>query len=265
MFARTGSLLGMLLLASSGPALAGAWTLPKGHGQFTLSGLLSETVESFNGGRGLVATPRYQKFELEGLLEYGLTDRLTLMAAPGFQDIEIAAPTDARRSGFGYTELGARYRFLQADGWVFSGQSLLRLPGTDQSANPAAVGYTNPEFDMRALAGRNVTFFGVPGFVDFEAAQRFRFGDPPDEFRFDATLGLRPWPRWLLLAQSLNVFSEGAGDSVLFPAYDYEKLQLSAVYSVTPALSLQFGGFTTYSGRNALQENGLIAGLWYYF
>jgi len=54
----------------------------------------------------------------------------------------------------------------------------------------------------------------------------------------------------------------GAG-SVPFSSYEYYKLQLSAVYSLTPAVSLQLGGFTTYAGRNALQENGVLFGAWY--
>jgi hypothetical protein len=67
-----------------------------------------------------------------------------------------------------------------------------------------------------------------------------------------------------VLAQSLNVMSEGPG-SLPFSNYDYYKFQLSIVYALTPALSLQLGGFTTYAGHNALQENGLIAGAWYRF
>ncbi len=265
MFARHWSLLGILLLTAPSPALAGAWTLPKDHGQVTVSGLWSQATESFDGGRSTTSTPRYRKFEAEALLEYGLSDSLTAMVAPSLQSIDIAAPTDAKRSGLGYSELGARYRFLETGGWVISGQGLMRIPGTNQNNNPAAIGYTDPELDMRALFGHDFGAFGVPGFVDLQVAQRFRFGDPPDEFRLDATLGLRPWPRWLLLMQSFNVISEGGGSNVLYRSYDYEKLQISAVYSLTPALSLQFGGFTTYSGRNALQENGLVAGLWYNF
>jgi hypothetical protein len=93
-------------------------------------------------------------------------------------------------------------------------------------------------------------------------AQRFRAGAPPNEFRADATFGVQVAPQWLLLAQSFNVVSEGAGRAP-FASYDYYKLQLSAVYSLTAAASLQLGGFTTYAGRNALQENGVIFGAWY--
>jgi len=130
--------------------------------------------------------------------------------------------------------------------------------------NAAAVGYTNPEFDLRALYGYSFALGVWPAFIDLQLAQRFRTGSPPNEARFDATFGVRPAPQWLLLAQSFNVVSEGAGDP-LFPSYGYYKFQLSAVYDLTPAWSVQLGGFTTYAGRNALQENGLVLGAWYKF
>jgi hypothetical protein len=82
--------------------------------------------------------------------------------------------------------------------------------------------------------------------------------------RIDATLGVRPLPQWLVLAQVFNVISEGASPPI-FPSYDYSKLQLTVVYDLTRQWSLQGGGFTTFSGRNALQEKGLILGAWYKF
>lgn len=265
MFRRVGALLGASLLCAPQPAWAGAWTLDEGKGQAIITGSLSQATKAFDDSRGLGSTPRYSKFELQGLIEYGISNRFTLMFAPGFQSIEIAAPTDASRSGFGYTDIGGRYRFLQGDTWVLSGQVLLRAPGTDQSSNPAAVGYTDPEFDMRVLFGKGFDVSGLPAYIDLQFAQRFRSGDPPDEFRFDATFGLNVAPKWLLLAQSLNVIAESAGANALFPSYDYSKLQLSAIYNVTPSFGVQFGGFVTVSGRNALQENGLISAIWYKF
>ena len=61
------------------------------------------------------------------------------------------------------------------------------------------------------------------------------------------------------------MISEGGGNSPLFPSYDYFKLQLSAVYALSPRWSLQAGGYTTYAGRNALQENAIILGTWVKF
>jgi hypothetical protein len=242
-------------------AFAGAWTLPQGTGQAMVTVTTSTSGHVF----GVGPTPRYDKTELQALIEYGLTDRFTGILIPGLQHVEIAAPTGAQRSGLGYTEFGGRYRLLQGESWVASGQVTLRVPGTNDISNPAAIGYTSIETDIRGLLGRNFMLGALPAFVDFELAQRFRAGGPPNEFRADATFGLQAAPRWLLLAQSFNVMSEGGGTSVLFPSYEYYKLQLSAVYSLTPTWSLQGGGFTTFAGRNALQENGVLVGVWHRF
>lgn len=100
----------------------------------------------------------------------------------------------------------------------------------------------------------------MPAFVDAQLALCFRLEHFPSEFHAGATFGPRVAPKWLLLAQSFNVISEG-GRGPLAPSCSYCKLQLGAVYNVTSAPSLQRGTLTTYAGHNALEENGLITGL----
>lgn len=245
-------------------AWAGAWTLPQGTGQWVATLDASTATDYFEAG-GLTSTPRYDKDELQVLIEYGLTDRLTAILDPGLQHIDIAAPTDAARTGLGYTEFGARYALMQDPNWVLSGQATLRIPGTTDTSNPAAVGYTDVESDLRLLLGHNFTLSGLPAFFDLEAAERVRTAGAPSEFRFDATLGVQASAHWLVLAQSFNVVSEGKGAPLYGGSYDYEKLQVSAVYALTPTWSLQGGGYTTYAGANALAENGLIFGVWHRF
>lgn len=248
------------MLAAPGAAWAGAWTLPEGTGQWLATVAASSATSAFDDS-GLYSIPRYNKLDADILMEYGVTDRLTLMLQGGLQHIDIAAPVDASRTGLDYTQLGARYQLFQADGWVLSGQAVIQIPGTSDTSNPAAIGYTDFEGDFRALLGKSFTLGAMPAFVDFEVAQRQRGDGAPNEFRADGTLGVQVLPRWLILAQSFNVLSEGARSPV-FGSYDYEKFQLSAVYALTPTWSLQGGGFTTYAGRNAIQENGLILGVW---
>lgn len=252
------------VLAASGPAWAGAWTLDAGHGQIVVTATPSSADEAFDGTRALTLTPRYNKFEFQTLFEYGVADWLTAILSPGLQHIDIAAPVGARRTGLGYTEFGARTRILQGENWILSGQATFRLPGTFDTANPAAIGYNGIEQDVRLLFGYSFKVGAWPAFLDLQLGQRFRSGDPPNELRADATFGVRPLPQWLLLAQVFNVVSEGANPPI-FPSYDYSKLQLSVVYDLTKQWSLQAGGFTTFSGRNALQENGLVFGAWYRF
>jgi len=259
-----GLCVGLGLLAPSRAAWAGAWTLDAGSGQIFATGIISTSSEIFDAARLLQPTPRYNKLEGEALVEYGVTDRFTLMVGPGLQHVDIASPVSAERTGLGYAEFGGRYRLLLADSWVVSGQVLVRAPGTFDGDNPAAIGFTDFQADLRALLGRSFSVGTMPAFIDLELGQRFRGAGAPDELRADAAFGIRPASRWLLLAQSFNVISEGAG-SWGFPSYDYYKLQLSAVYELTPKLSLQVGGFTAYAGRNALQENGLVLGGWFKF
>jgi hypothetical protein len=252
------------ILAAPSAALAGAWTLPDGTGQMIATLAASSATSAFDDAGGLTSIPRYNKLDADVLVEYGLTDRLTLMLQSGLQHIDIAAPVDASRTGLDYTDFGARYQFFQADGWVLSGQALIEIPGTTDTTNPAAIGYTDVEADIRVLVGKSFMLGTMPAFVDVEAAQRQRGDGAPNEFRADGTLGVQVAPRWLILAQSFNVVSEGSGSPV-FGKYDYEKFQLSAVYSLTPAWALQGGGFTTYAGRNSIQENGLVMGVWHKF
>jgi len=264
--ASIGPFLGLSLLVAPTAAFAGAWTLDAGTGQAALTGTLSQATSIFDWKGNVVSAPRYTKFELQGLLEYGATDKLTVMFLPGFQHVDIDIPGSPSRTGLGYTEFGARYQLLSGPSWVFSGQATMRVPGTTDAGNPAAIGYTDVETDIRALFGYSFSLGGMPAFINLEAAQRFRYGDPPDEFRFDATFGVRPAPNWLLLVQTFSVVSEGAGTGPIFStSYDYHKLQFSVVYDLTPRWAIQFGGFTTFVGHNALQENGMLLGTWYKF
>ena len=263
---RIGVRLLLLLSAALVPQAAGggAWLAPEGHGQVIVTGSVSAATSAFDSAGHLQSTPRISKTELQALIEYGLTDWLTAMAIPSLQHVGIAAPTDAQRTGFGNSEFGARARVMQQDNWVLSAQGTVRVPGTLDTGNPAAVGSTGFDVDLRGLFGLSFALGGLPAFVDVQLAQRFRAGGPPSEARVDLTFGLRTAPQWLVLVQQFNVVSEGSGRAP-FMSNNYHKLQLSLVYDLAPQWSLQGGAFTTFAGRNALQENGLVTGVWYRF
>lgn len=256
-------LVGIIFLAPASPAFAGAWTQPEGHGQAALTGVWSTATQGFDGSGSLQPTAHTEKFELQGLFEYGATDRFTVMAMPILRHIRIGPPVNASSDGFGSIELGGRYRLLRGPSWVFSGQATVLTRGEPEPITPAAIGNSGVEGDVRALFGYSTSLGAWPSFVDLQLAQRFRSGDAPNEARFDATFGITPLPRWAVWAQSFNVFAEGS--TALFPNYSYHKLQLSVIYDITPAWAVQLGGYSTFAGRNALQENGVLLGAWYHF
>jgi hypothetical protein len=67
----------------------------------------SSATSAFDDAGGLTSIPRYDKPDVDVLVEYGLNDRLTLvLLQSGLQHISIAEPVDAARTGPDYTEPG---------------------------------------------------------------------------------------------------------------------------------------------------------------
>lgn len=255
-----------LLAARPDPASAGAWTSEAGHGQVILQATAATADQEFGPSSHLFDSRPYDKAEVTLVFEYGLTDWLTLIGAPQFLAVQLGDPYPASYAGLGYTDLGARARLFQGENTVVSAQVVARLPGTGNSSSAAAVGYEDAELDLRLLFGASFQLFGKASYLDVEVAQRQRFGPPPDEFRLDATLGVRVTERWQLLLQSFNVISEGAGEGPNFGvSYEYYKLQAGAAYDLTQSLTVQAAVVGTYFARNAPQENGVVLSALYRF
>jgi hypothetical protein len=68
-------------------AWGSAWLLPSGYGQLIAYTAFSESTLAFDAHGNLVAVPAYQKFEVGNYLEYGLTDWLTVIAAPAYDRV----------------------------------------------------------------------------------------------------------------------------------------------------------------------------------
>src|SRR3984893_14056933 len=132
---------------------AGVLTVDAATARMIVTSTASYGDEIFNAARALQPVPRYEKLQTDVLIEYGATDWLTLIADPSLQHVGIAPSIDAERSGLGYSDFGGRVRLLQGDSWVISGQATARVPGTFDRTNPAALGNTDPQADVRALFG----------------------------------------------------------------------------------------------------------------
>jgi hypothetical protein len=224
----------------------------------------TRSTRAFDEDGDTVSTPRYDKLEVNALFEYGVTDWLTAMIQPQLLWTDIAPPTDAHTFGPDYTDLGARVRLWWDPDEVFSVQVLGRIPGRHNDSNPAEVGNTTPELDLRALYGHTFVWDGRSAFVNAELAYRIRFDDPPNEVRFDLTLGVRQSPDLLLLAQSFNTFDDGSATGVFSDGRKH-KVQLSAVWRLDEVWSFQLGGLATVAGVNTLQERGVVAAIWRQF
>ena len=229
---------GGLIGAGIEAAWGGAWLLPPGDGQVIADTFFSDSTHAFDARGHLIPVPSYRKFELGTYIEYGLTNWLTLVASPSYDRIQNPPPGQSY-NGLGESEIAARVGLYRSDTSVLSFQAGLRSPGGSfaDSLGPFAVRRA-ASLDVRGLAGRNIVVAAMEGFVEAQAGYRFYAAGQPGEWRIDLTMGLRPWPRLLVMLQSYTSIVNG---------------------------SLQIGGFITVAGINAGRELGPTAGVWYRF
>lgn len=267
-------------LCAAPAARAGAWLYPEGKGQLILTTTFANARNAYDANGRLVKTPSYRKFEARAYLEHGVADWLTFVAEGGamsFRDapapadhlnllimeakaglpLTVRAPPGTTYEGFGLGAAGARLRLLAFGDYAFS------LEGGVRAASAEARRFLDmrdlTQLDVRLLAGRSFELFGMTGFVDAQLGLRTR-GQNGDEIRMDLAAGIRPMDGLMLMAQSFSAAAPRGGVATFVAA---QKFQLSGVYDLTPAVSLQIGGVTALSGVNSPAERGLVSALWW--
>ena len=236
------------------PARAGAWLELPGHGQLIITSTFSKSVALFDAQGRIVPASGYRKFESSLYVEYGLTDRVTLVAAPTYEFVQTYGQFSTRGSGAGWSQAGVRVKIAEWDSQIVSAQSTYFAPNTAE----AFWGSNVSGAEIRLMHGMSFEFFGWRSFTNLELGVRRFAGWVRDEIHLDATMGLRPWPQAMVLLQSLNTIYAPLG--VLSLARQH-KLQASIVYDFE-LISLQAGAFITPAGASAGVERGLVWGVW---
>jgi hypothetical protein len=245
----------------AGDALAGAWPLGEGEALVIGGGSFSDSAMAFDAKGKLLPVSSYRKFNLGLYIEYGATERVTLVAKPVLANVRSAGPPAGAYHGLEALEAGARVLFGKVGDAVFSAQATVKIPGSSDVLNPALVGSTAVEAEGRLLAGYSFQIFDRAAFVEAQAGWRAGTGGNPGEARLDLTIGARPFERVLVLLQSFNLATTGAG-TWSYPNQRMSKLQPSVVFDIAAGWSVQAGAFTTIYALNARREQGLVAAVW---
>jgi len=203
------------------------------------------------GGTEVAIDPRHDE-TLSVYSEYGLTDRLTLQTKAAltrghdnFVDYE----------GRGPIELGVRYAFVHTDWSAVSLYLGATKDGVGRNAGYAAPGQGDTDLEVRILAGTSRQWRGAQGFAEIQVARLKRRG-LADETRIDATAGIRPTPRWLLMVQAYT----GRAESEPVQS-QWTKLEGSITRDLGP-WSLQAGWRQTLSGREMPVDHGPVLAVW---
>ncbi|HYA80025.1 MAG TPA: hypothetical protein VED87_03740 [Methylocystis sp.] len=256
----------LLLAALPAQAQAGALLWPEGQGQVIVTTTFADAKVAFDSSGRRIAAPPYDKFEIQAYAEYGLTDSLTVTAEAGGVDFSqspqssfdsLAYPSHYR--GAGISAVGARVPLGEFLGAFISFEAGLR--GAPHGAQPYLDIESVVQADVRLQLFRGFEISGLPAFLDAQLALRAR-GQFGDEARADLTFGVRPCGELMFLAQSFSVVSPWPSSGGAVYA---QKFELSAVYSVTPRLSLQLGFIDAPVGWNSPAERGVATAVWWRF
>ena len=165
-----------LLAGDYGPASASAWNRPADQGLVILDGSVGGGGESFDDAGRPMASRRYDKSELSGYVEYGVTDWLMVVARPSLVSTRLGQPSGGRYEGLGETDAGAQAQLLVFGPAVLAVQGTFHLPGTTSRSNPADIGNTAHEADMRLLGGVGFKIGSVPAFIDLQGSFQAEVG-----------------------------------------------------------------------------------------
>lgn len=246
------------------PCHGGGWPQKRGEGQVIVSGLVSSAGAGFDDDGALVDIDYFQKIEMSALLEYGASDRVTLLLKPVVQRYELGSAVRGEDFDLGATQLGVQY-YLGSPwrGGVVSGQVLGVIPGGGETRDTDPLGDGGFGGEVRGLFGQSWAW----GFGGVQLAWQDRAGGSEAKSMADVTLGVRVRPDVEVMAQSFATWTGALGDDAsgvrdTRDAYFAQKVQLSVVGRANDAVALQVSGIATVAGRNALDERGGMVAIW---
>lgn len=244
----------VLVIAAAFPCLAhaGAWPMQPGRTQVIAKYERTRADQGFNPDGVLVSVGPRRDELLSVFVEHGVTPRLTLQGKVG---VTRGRDRWVDYEGRGPIEAGVRWTVRRDDRsslavYVGAGEA-----GAGRNAGYATPGQGSLDLEARVLYGRSGVWRGREVFVDLQAARLKRQG-LADETRVDATLGVRPAKRWLLLAQTYAGRTDRGEVSAR-----WVKTEISVVREFGD-WSLQAGWRDTASGREVVRDRGMLLSLW---
>jgi protein XagA len=258
-------MLAVMLVAmgsASSSAHAGAWLENEGRGQVIFASSVMLADQQFDRKGKPRRADRFIKQEQRTTLSYGLTPDLTVIG--GLTGNGQSTTTD---DGSVQNRSLAPGGGLRLRLWSNT-TSVLSVQASAEGRYERVLGevYTRLEpraqAEARVLAGHNFMFGDWSAFAEAQAGWRWRGSGFANEAMLDVTLGIRAHPSVLVLLQSFNTVALASNASAGTGRARQHKMQLSAAFDITRAITVQFGVSTSISGRESLREQGGMLAMW---
>lgn len=198
-------------------AHAGAWTQRRGHGFYKLEGRFIYAQRFFEPDGQIIDIPTLSDYTTSFYGEYGVSNRLTLLAyVPFYKRIalnrQIGEPSGFvyfagdSVSGFADSDMGVRIGLKQNSSTVLSARVMFGLPlGKDEQQNGLLTG--DGEFNQLLALELGHSFYPLPLYFSGEAGFNNRTQGFSDEFRYAAEFGYTLWGKTTVMMKFLGVAS----------------------------------------------------------
>jgi hypothetical protein len=252
-------------------AYAGAWTQKQGGYYFKLAANSLEAHSDFDADGGRVTKPamgQLQDFNLAAYIEYGLRERLTLVASTPYKRLSdrrtfATGIGRERDSHLADLEMRLRWRWRQQPA-VISLAAGAKIPlgyKIRQDSN-VPLGTDEIDADIRLLLGRSL--YPFPGYLTGELGYRRRGGSFSDEI-FTTLEGGISWQRFLFKSTISSLHTLGSCNSVgqagLIGDQNIFKVAPGAIYRISDRIEASLDLFHIASGCNTTTGNTLSLGL----
>lgn len=255
---RTGLSLIIAVIAMTGAATASPWARPPGEL------LIINTSDYFHADltredpRGAV----FDRIDANVYVEFGLARHVTVGGKAVYSTAWLTRQSRADSSAaFSEIELFAQYEILRDARQAASVRIAAARAAPFGASAANALKTEDGDLELAALYGRDFPQFPVKIFAAAEAGFRRRFGAPADQLRFQATFGVEPHRRIVILAEGLGTLSvrNEADDGA---DYDRIRLQGSVIWRFTPRFALQLGAGKDIATRRLAPGESYFIGVW---
>jgi hypothetical protein len=254
--------LSSAVLLLTQPVRASPWLAEAGGGQLITATIATYSSDGFESVPNPSGLPR---FTLCTHFEYGVARDATAIFDAEFQRF---SPGDLNFGTSGYrldkAMTGIRLPLLRRQNTILSVEGMFGTDAVYDNTPRSIFASTRGAAEARLMLGQNLSFFGLNSFATLEVGGRWRAGPPADEATLDATFGIAPTKRSLLLLQSFSTVSVDAAEAP-YRRYLLSKAQLSAAYRMYGGVWLQVGGYGTVAHAHTGAERGGLLSIWWKF
>ena len=262
-------------------AHAGAWTQKHGHGFYKLEGRFIHAQRFFEPDGQVIDIPTLSDYTISFYGEYGMSNRVTLIAyVPFYKRLtlnrQIGAPSGFvyfagdSVSGFADSDVGVRIGLKQNSSTVLSARVMFGLPlGKDEQQNGLLTG--DGEFNQLLALEFGHSFYPLPLYFSGEAGLNNRTQGFSDELRYAAELGYTLWGNFTAMMKFIGVASlkngadnvRGGMGGLYANNVSYLALGPSLFYQINKNLGITASVDGATYGQNVLAAPSYAVGIYF--